>query len=69
MPDNGYVAWQRDNLDYFMSPVYVCRKPLKTVGLGDAISSAGLLNSEFSQAKMRFRKDPVFYQTASWIAW
>ena len=56
-PDNGYVAWQRDNLDYFMSPVYVCRKPLKTVGLGDAISSAGLLNSEFSQAKMRFRKD------------
>lgn len=56
-PANGYVAWQRDNLDYFMSPVYVCRKPLKTVGLGDAISSAGLLNSEFSQAKMRFRKD------------
>ena len=56
-PDNGYVAWQRDGLDYFMSPVYVCRKPLKTVGLGDAISSAGLLNSEFSQAKIRFRKD------------
>ena len=56
-PENGYVAWQRGSLDYFMAPVYVCRKPLKTVGLGDAISSAGLLNSEFSQAKLRFRKD------------
>lgn len=56
-PENGYAAWQRDGLDYFLSPVYVCRQPLKTVGLGDAISSTGLLHSEFSQAKLRFRKD------------
>ena len=56
-PDNGYAAWQREGLDYFLSPVHVCRKPLKTVGLGDAISSTGLLHSEFSQAKRRFRKD------------
>ena len=40
-PANGYVAWQRDSEDYFMAPVYVCREPIKTVGLGDAISATG----------------------------
>ena len=46
-PENGYVAWLRDSTDYFMVPVHVCRKPLKTVGLGDTISATGLLKSEF----------------------
>lgn len=46
-PTNGYVAWQRDTTDYFMAPVYVCRKPVKTVGLGDAISATGAAASVF----------------------
>ncbi len=53
-PENGYVAWLRDEehkIEYKMSPVYVCRRPLKTVGLGDAISATGLLNSEFTYKK------------------
>lgn len=48
-PDNGYVAWLRESTDYFMVPVYVCRKPAKTVGLGDTISATGLLKSEFTR--------------------
>ena len=44
---NGYVAWMRQEIDYFLAPVRVCRKPGKTVGLGDAISATGLLKSEF----------------------
>lgn len=49
--ENGYVSWLRDKtwrIEFNMSPVFVCKKPLKTVGLGDAISAAGLLTSEFS---------------------
>ena len=55
-PDNGYVAWLRNNeVEFKMSPVYVCKKPLKTVGLGDAISATGLLNSEFKYKKPKRR--------------
>lgn len=42
------ATWQRQGVQYYMSPVLVCKKPLKTVGLGDTISSFGLLYSEFS---------------------
>lgn len=41
------VHWTRDGVDYYLSPVLVCRAPVKTVGLGDAISSLGLLHSKF----------------------
>lgn len=55
--ENGYVAWNRDGaIDFLMIPVHVCKKPLKTVGLGDAISATGLLNSKFSYTKQRLRK-------------
>ena len=55
--ENGYVAWNRDGaIDCVMIPVHVCKKPLKTVGLGDAISATGLLNSKFSYTLRRLRK-------------
>ncbi len=41
------VQWWRGSVNFHLSPVLVCRKPLKTVGLGDAISSVGLLYSNF----------------------
>ena len=41
------VHWRRAGADYCLSPVLVCRQPVKTVGLGDAISSLGLLNTKF----------------------
>jgi len=41
------VVWSREGVGYFLSPVLVCKQPLKTVGLGDAISAFGLMHSEF----------------------
>ena len=41
------VHWRRGSADYYLSPVLVCREPTKTVGLGDAISSLGLLYTNF----------------------
>lgn len=45
------VTWERGGVEYHLSPVLVCRNPLKTVGLGDAISSFGLLYSDFHSRK------------------
>ena len=40
------VSWvSAENITLIFSPVLVCKKPTKTVGLGDAISSTGLLYS------------------------
>ncbi|CAK8676032.1 ADP-dependent glucokinase-like [Clavelina lepadiformis] len=47
-PDNPIISWQSSDFLFFMSPVLICRKPIKTVGLGDAISAAGLLYSGYS---------------------
>ena len=47
-PDNPVAAWSVDNFSFFFSPVLVCIEPIKTVGLGDAISSSGLLHSVFN---------------------
>ena len=44
-PTNPTVSWSRNDILFDFSPVLVCRRPLKTVGLGDAISSVGLLYS------------------------
>ena len=46
-PAAPIVTWSRGGVDYYLSPVLVCRRPVKTVGLGDAISSFALLHSEF----------------------
>jgi ADP-dependent glucokinase len=38
-----------DNIKLYISPVLVCKRPLKTVGLGDAISASGLLYNVFNE--------------------
>ena len=32
---------------YFLAPVLVCKKPIRTVGLGDAVSSSSLASQQF----------------------
>lgn len=43
----GFSEWHRGGLHYYFSPVLVCNNPKKTVGLGDAISSLGLVYSKY----------------------
>jgi len=40
---NAVSQWTDDKWEYSLAPVLVCKKPGKTVGLGDAISSVALL--------------------------
>lgn len=47
-PSAPVSEWHRDGISFYYTPVLVCRDPLRTVGLGDAISAEGLLYSEFS---------------------
>ena len=46
---SGVARWEREGLRYYLSPVPVCKEPLRTVGLGDAISASGLLYSQFNK--------------------
>ncbi|XP_014664935.1 PREDICTED: ADP-dependent glucokinase-like isoform X2 [Priapulus caudatus] len=46
-PTQPAVGWQRGDVSYYFSPVLICKEPLRTVGLGDAISSTALIYSEF----------------------
>ncbi|KAK3097938.1 hypothetical protein FSP39_014684 [Pinctada imbricata] len=46
---NPVISWQREGFEFSLSPVLVCKKPLKTVGLGDSISATGLMYSEFNK--------------------
>lgn len=41
------LVWEENSLEYYLSPVLVCKKPKKTVGLGDAISAVGLLHNKW----------------------
>ncbi|NXG16751.1 ADPGK glucokinase, partial [Grallaria varia] len=45
-PDEPVVHWHREGISFHFSPVLVCKDPVRTVGLGDAISAEGLLYSE-----------------------
>ncbi|XP_068000395.1 ADP-dependent glucokinase isoform X2 [Melanerpes formicivorus] len=45
-PDEPVVSWQREGISFHFTPVLVCKDPVRTVGLGDAISAEGLLYSE-----------------------
>lgn len=42
------TVWRRRNVSFHLSPVLVCKQPLRTVGLGDAISAEGLMYSELA---------------------
>ncbi|KAF4804571.1 ADP-dependent glucokinase [Turdus rufiventris] len=45
-PDKPVVHWHREGISFHFTPVLVCKDPVRTVGLGDAISAEGLLYSE-----------------------
>ncbi|XP_026119665.1 ADP-dependent glucokinase-like isoform X1 [Carassius auratus] len=45
-PTRPVTVWRRGNVSFHLTPVLVCKQPLRTVGLGDAISAEGLLFSE-----------------------
>ncbi|XP_077568290.1 ADP-dependent glucokinase isoform X2 [Stigmatopora nigra] len=45
-PAAPVTVWRRGNVTFHMTPVLVCKEPLRTVGLGDAISAEGLVYSE-----------------------
>ncbi|GMR36220.1 hypothetical protein PMAYCL1PPCAC_06415 [Pristionchus mayeri] len=46
-PHNPIASWMRDDLVFIYTPVLVCKLPSKTVGVDDAISTTGLLFSQF----------------------
>lgn len=46
-PHAAVSSWTRDDVLLIYTPVLVCKKPTKTVGLGDAISATGLMYSQF----------------------
>ncbi|XP_078006917.1 ADP-dependent glucokinase isoform X2 [Phascolarctos cinereus] len=45
-PDEPVVQWYREGISFHFTPVLVCKDPIRTVGLGDAISAEGLFYSE-----------------------
>ncbi|XP_041794210.1 ADP-dependent glucokinase isoform X1 [Chelmon rostratus] len=45
-PTEPVTVWHRGNVTFHLTPVLVCKQPLRTVGLGDAISAEGLIYSE-----------------------
>ncbi|KAM7415027.1 hypothetical protein PAMA_019719 [Pampus argenteus] len=46
-PAEPVTVWRRGNVTFHLTPVLVCKQPLRTVGLGDAITAEGLVYSEF----------------------
>ncbi len=47
--DTAVSVVSNDNIKLYICPVLVCKRPLKTVGLGDAISASGLLYNVFNE--------------------
>lgn len=43
------IEFSRGSIDFFLTPVLVCKNPKKTVGLGDSISSVGLVFSLYDE--------------------
>ncbi|XP_035663245.1 ADP-dependent glucokinase-like [Branchiostoma floridae] len=50
-PYHPVTSWMREKVEFAFSPVLVCKNPIRTVGLGDAISATGLLYSQFKGAQ------------------
>ena len=46
-PTKPGISWEEGMLEFSFSPVLVCKKPVRTVGLGGAISATGLLYSYY----------------------
>ncbi|KAF3830675.1 hypothetical protein GH733_004494 [Mirounga leonina] len=45
-PNEPVAEWHREGISFHFTPVLVCKDPIRTVGLGDAISAEGLFYSE-----------------------
>ncbi|KAM9183354.1 ADP-dependent glucokinase isoform 3-T3 [Dugong dugon] len=45
-PNEPVAEWHREGISFHFTPVLVCKDPVRTVGLGDAISAEGLFYSE-----------------------
>ncbi|KAM9124730.1 ADP-dependent glucokinase isoform 3-T3 [Pangshura tecta] len=45
-PSDPVAQWHKEGISFHFTPVLVCKDPIRTVGLGDAISAEGLLYSE-----------------------
>ncbi|XP_005393659.1 PREDICTED: ADP-dependent glucokinase isoform X2 [Chinchilla lanigera] len=45
-PSEPVAQWHRGGISFYFTPVLVCKDPVRTVGLGDAISAEGLFYSE-----------------------
>lgn len=43
--DKPVLMWKRNQISFYFTPVLVCNHPIKTVGLGDAISSTALIHT------------------------
>ena len=43
--DHPVLTWHRNHITFYFTPVLVCNQPIKTVGLGDAISSTALIHT------------------------
>ncbi|KAL0967903.1 hypothetical protein UPYG_G00259440 [Umbra pygmaea] len=50
-PAKPVTIWNRGNVTFHLAPVLVCKQPLRTVGLGDAISAEGLIYSELRPSR------------------
>lgn len=44
--NNPVLTWKRNHISFYFTPVLVCNQPIKTVGLGDAISSTALIHTQ-----------------------
>ena len=45
---NPVSFWSREKIEFYFSAVLVCKRPKRTVGLGDCISATGLQYSTFN---------------------
>lgn len=50
-PAEPVTVWHRGNVTFRLTPVLVCVAPLRTVGLGDAISAEGLVYSQLNSQR------------------
>lgn len=46
--DSSVLTSLHQELTFYISPVLICKAPKRTVGLGDAISSMGLVRHPFA---------------------
>lgn len=51
-PAEPVTVWHRGNVTFYLTPVLVCKQPLRTVGLGDAITAEGLVYSELKAQQL-----------------